>query len=258
MPALNAFSLEGQVVAVTGAGRGIGREIALDCARSGAKVSACSRNEEELKSLAAEIEGEGGICSTIAVDLGETAGIQRFIDHTVSTFGKISALVNNAGQNVLKPSIEYTEDEVDNLFNINLRAYYFGCIFAAREMIKQGEGGCIVNITSQAGVVGAPNRAPYSAAKAGVNHLCRTLGAEWAEYNIRVNAVAPTVTATPLGRKVMSEREDFAKEVTEKILLGHRPAEVSEISQPVVFLLSDAASMMTGQTLVVCGGWTIV
>ena len=166
-------------------------------------------------------------------------------------------MVNNAGTNILKDALDYTDDEVDLLIDFNLKAIYWSCVVTARKMIEEQHGGVIVNITSQAGVVGAPGRAPYSGAKAGVNNLTRTLAAEWAKHGIRVNALAPTVTLTPLGRQAMESRPSFAAEVKERILLG-RPAEVREISLPTVFLLSEAASMITGHTLVVDGGWTIV
>ncbi len=257
MPSLVDFALDGEVVAITGAGRGIGKAIALDVARSGGLVSACSRSSSELDALAEEISESGGTCATACVDVTSTSEMAHFVQHTVEAFGRITSFVNNAGDNVNKDALDYTEAEVDHLIGINLRSVYFGCTLAAREMIRQGDGGSIVNITSQAGLVGAPQRAPYSAAKAGVNNLTRTLAAEWAVHGIRVNAIAPTVTLTPLARKTMSERPDFAREVGERILLG-RPAEVREISEPVVFLLSKAASMITGHTLVVDGGWTIV
>ena len=125
-------------------------------------------------------------------------------------------------------------------------------------MIAQGEGGSIVNISSQAGVVGAPERGPYSGAKAGVNNLTRTLAAEWAVHQIRVNVVAPTVTRSPLAEQAMQDSQAFADAVKSKNLLRGDLAEPEEMSGPVVFLASDAASMITGHTLVVAGGWTMV
>ncbi|HEV7886549.1 MAG TPA: SDR family oxidoreductase [Acidimicrobiales bacterium] len=256
MAPLSDFDLSGRVVAVTGAGRGIGRAIALDVAHSGAAVAACSRTASELESLEAEIAGFGGQCKTVVSDLSTVDGVDAFVSFAAGAFGRVDALVNNAGVNLLKDALAYSEDEVDVLLNLNLKSVYFLCLAGARQMIAQGGGGSIVNITSQAGVVGAPGRAPYSAAKAGVNNLTRTLAAEWASHGIRVNAVAPTVTLTPLAEKAMADRPGFREEVAERILLG-RPAEVREMSVPTVFLLSDAASMITGHVLVVDGGWTI-
>jgi 2-deoxy-D-gluconate 3-dehydrogenase len=257
MGGLSEFGLEGRVIAVTGAGRGIGRAIALDVAAAGATVAVCSRTEGELVSLEEDIQQAGGKCVFRVVDLSERQGIESFIDFVVERCGSINGLVNNAGTNILKDALDYSDDEVDLLIDFNLKAVFWACVTAARRMIALGNGGSIVNITSQAGVVGAPGRAPYSGAKAGVNNLTRTLAAEWATYSIRVNALAPTVTLTPLAREAMAQRPAFAEEVKERILLG-RPAEVREMSLPTVFLLSDAASMITGHTLVVDGGWTIV
>jgi 2-deoxy-D-gluconate 3-dehydrogenase len=257
MAALSDFDISGRVVAVTGAGRGIGRAIALDVAKSGALVAACSRTQSELDTLAKEIADFGGRCATTVIDLSTVEGAQQFVDFTVETYGRIDGIVNNAGVNTLKDALDYTEEEFDVMLDLNLKSIYFLCTAAARQMIKQGDGGGIVNITSQAGVVGAPGRAPYSAFKAGANNLTRTLAAEWATHQIRVNAVAPTVTLTPLAEKAMNDRPGFREEVSARILLG-RPAEVREMSLPVVFLLSSAASMITGHILVVDGGWTIV
>jgi NAD(P)-dependent dehydrogenase (short-subunit alcohol dehydrogenase family) len=254
MTSLPCFSLTDRVILVTGAGRGIGRAIATDVAASGGFVVGCSRTAAELETLRHEI---GDNCRTVAVDLSTVDGIRRAIEFTVEAAGRLDGVVNNAGVNTLKDAIDYTEEEVDTIININYRSVYWSCVLAAQQMMRQGSGGAIVNITSQAGVVGGPGRAPYSGAKAGVNNLSRTLAAEWARSGIRVNVLAPTVTLTPLGRKAMAERPEFAAEVKERILLG-RPAEVHEISQPTVFLLSRAASMITGHILVVDGGWTIV
>lgn len=257
MSGLKEFGLDGKVIAVTGAGRGIGRAIALDVAASGATVAVCSRTDSELKTLAEEIRDLGGRCEITLGDVSGRAGIQGFVDFVSKTCGSMDGMVNNAGTNILKDALDYTDDEVDLLIDFNLKAIYWSNIVTARRMIEEQHGGAIVNITSQAGVVGAPGRAPYSGAKAGVNNLTRTLAAEWAKHGIRVNALAPTVTLTPLAKQAMESRPAFAAEVRERILLG-RPAEVREMSLPTVFLLSEAASMITGHTLVVDGGWTIV
>ena len=172
--------------------------------------------------------------------------------------GRVDVLVNNAGYNKLAPALAYDEALFDQIVDANLKSVFFCSQTAARLMITRDRGGSIVNISSQAGVVGAPERAPYSGAKAGVNNLTRTLAAEWAPHRIRVNAVAPTVTRTPLAEQAMRDSQAFAAAVKEKNLLRHDLAEPGEISAPVIFLASDAASMITGHTLVVDGGWTIV
>jgi 2-deoxy-D-gluconate 3-dehydrogenase len=257
MAPLEDFQLDGDVVIVTGAGKGIGHGIALDAAASGATVVGCSRTQSDLDLLAEEIRDGGGRCETVTTDLTTMEGIERLYDFAVETCGRVDGVVNNAGVNYLRDAIDYSEEEVDDIFALNLKAVYWSCVLAAKTMMKLETKGCIVNITSQAGVVGAPGRAPYSAAKAGVNHLSRSLAAEWAPNGIRVNAVAPTVTATPLGLRAMEQRPEFAAEVGRRIVLTGRAAEVTEITRSVIFLLSAAAGLITGQTLVVDGGWTL-
>ena len=188
---------------------------------------------------------------------GRAFDVEHVCDVAESEFGQLDAVVNNAGINRLRDALDYLADEVDEIIDINLRAVYWSCVVAAKRMIASGTAGSILNITSQASVIGAPGRAPYSAAKAGVNHLTRTLAAEWAIHRVRVNALAPTVTATPLGLRAMEERPAFAAEVASRIVLTNRPATVEEIALPAIFLLSDAAGLITGQTLVVDGGWTL-
>jgi gluconate 5-dehydrogenase len=255
---LSRFGLEDKVVIVTGAGRGIGRTIALDAVRSGARVAVGSRTVSELKSLAEEIAGMGGECFIHRLDVVDVASIQAFFDAVVGHYGSIDVLVNNAGYNKLGAALDYDEDLFDTIIDANLKNVFFCSQIAARQMIAQGGGGSIVNISSQAGVVGAPERAPYSGAKAGVNNLTRTLAAEWAPHQIRVNVVAPTVTRSPLAEQAMQDSQAFADAVKSKNLLRGGLAEPEEMSGPVVFLASDAASMITGHILVVDGGWTRV
>ena len=258
MAPLSRFGLENKVVIVTGAGRGIGRTIALDVARSGARVAIGSRTQSELENLADEIVGMGGECFAHRLDVVDITSIKAFFAAVVEHYGRLDILVNNAGYNKLGAALDYDEELFDTIIDANLKSVFFCSQIAARQMIAQGEGGSIVNISSQAGVVGAPERGPYSGAKAGVNNLTRTLAAEWAVHQIRVNVVAPTVTRSPLAEQAMQDSQAFADAVKSKNLLRGDLAEPEEMSGPVVFLASDAASMITGHTLVVDGGWTMV
>ena len=258
MAPLKSFDLDGRVVAVTGAGRGIGRTIALDAVRSGARVAVGSRTVSELESLKESIEAMGGECYAHFLDVTDVASIEAFFKGVDAHYEGLHVLVNNAGYNQLGKILDYDEELYDLIVDVNLKNVFFCSQAAARRMIARGIRGSIVNISSQAGVVGAPERGPYSGAKGGVNNLTRTAAAEWAEHGIRVNAVAPTVTRSPLAQRAMEESQAFADAVKTKNLLRGDLAEPEEISAPVIFLASDAASMVTGHVLVVDGGWTIV
>lgn len=258
MSALTRFGLDGKVVIVTGAGRGIGRVIALEAAASGARVAVGSRTTAELETLAAEIGNAGGECMFHTLDVADKASIDDFLAAVVAHYGRIDVLVNNAGYNKLGTILDTDEARYQQIVDANLKNVFFCSQGAARYMIEQGDGGAIVNITSQASVIGAPLRGIYSGAKAGVNNLSRTMAAEWAEHGIRVNVVAPTVTRSPMAEQAMKDSPEFAESVQRCNLLRRGLAEPEEISAPVIFLASDAASMITGQVLVVDGGWTMV
>jgi NAD(P)-dependent dehydrogenase (short-subunit alcohol dehydrogenase family) len=203
MPSLARFALDNQVVVVTGAGRGIGRVIATEAVESGEKIAVGSLTTTELANLAAEVTASGGECWYSALDVEDVASSQSFMDAVIAHYGRIDVLINNAGYNKFAKILDNDEKTYDKIINANLKNVFFCSQIAARQMIKQGDGGSIVNISSQAGVVGAPERGPYSGAKAGVNNLTRTMAAEWAEFGIRVNAVAPTVTRSPLAEQVL-------------------------------------------------------
>ena len=258
MGTLDSFTLQDKVVVVTGAGRGIGRVIAVDAFKSGARLAIGSRTTGELETLKDEIEGAGGECMMGSLDVTQVNSIRQFLDGVIEHYGRIDVLINNAGYNKLAKIIDYDEELYDLIVDANLKNVFFCSQMAAKQMIAQGDGGAIVNISSQAGVVGAPERGPYSGAKGGVNNMTRTMAAEWAEHGIRVNVVAPTVTRSPMAEQAMSDSQAFSDAVKTKNLLRGDLAEPEEISAPVIFLASQAASMITGHTLVVDGGWTIV
>tara|TARA_B100000902_G_scaffold378138_1_gene411091 strand:- start:362 stop:1138 length:777 start_codon:yes stop_codon:yes gene_type:complete len=258
MATLDCFSLKDKIVIVTGAGRGIGRTIAKDAVKSGAKVALGSRTTVELKTLSDEIDSVGGECFYHELDVTDVSSIETFVNAVLKRFGRIDVLVNNAGFNKLGKIIDYDEAMFDLIIDANLKNVFFCSQQVAKSMISSGKGGVIINISSQAGVVGAPERGPYSGAKGGVNNMTRTMAAEWAEYGIRVNVVAPTVTRSPLAEQAMQDSKAFSDAVKEKNLLRRDLAEPEEISAPVIFLASPAASMITGHTLVVDGGWTII
>ncbi|TWU42377.1 SDR family NAD(P)-dependent oxidoreductase [Novipirellula artificiosorum] len=219
MSSLPSFSLQDKVVVVTGAGRGIGRTIAWDAHKSGARIAVGSRTTAELESLADEIEQAGGQCFAHVLDVTDIASIHTFMAAVVKQYGRLDVLINNAGYNKQQKILDYDEQQYDLIVDSNLKSVFFCSQVVARQMMAQGDGGSIVNISSQAGVVGAPDRGPYSGAKGGVNNLTRTMAAEWAEHGIRVNAVAPTVTRTPMAEQAMKENPAFFDAVRTKNLL---------------------------------------
>lgn len=255
MPDLSLFSLEGKVMIVTGAGRGIGKSIALTSARAGADLVIGSRTMSELEEVARTVRDIGRRCECFPVDVSNVASIRKFVAQTLTVVDGIDILVNNAGYNKIKPALEVTEEEYDYIVDVNLKNVFFFSQAVAQHMIERGKGGRIINISSQVGVVGGPLRAVYSGAKAGVCNLTRSLAAEWAPHNITVNAVAPTMTRTPLAEQAM-QNEGFRVQV-KKILMG-RLAEPDEIAGAVIYLAAPAGAMVTGHTLVVDGGYTIV
>jgi 2-deoxy-D-gluconate 3-dehydrogenase len=246
MAAPLTFDLTGKVVAITGAGRGIGKAIAEACAYAGADLALGSRTVAESSAVAEACRVGGRRAEAWALDVGQVASIRAFVEQVLATYGRIDVLVNNAGTNIVKSALLYSEAEYDMIIDTNLKGVFFMSTAVAESMIT---------ITSQAGVVGGALRSVYGAAKAGAGHLARVLGAEWAPHQITVNAIAPTFTRTPLLEQAL-KNPDFARNI-EKIPMG-RIAEPEEIAAAVVFLASPAARMITGQILGVDGGFTAV
>ncbi len=250
-----SFELTDKVIVVTGAGRGIGKAIAEACAHYGADLALGSRTVEESAAVAQTCRRDGRRAEAWPLDVSRVDSIRTFVDQVLATYGRIDVLVNNAGTNVPKPALQYTEEEFDHITAVNLKGVFFMSTAVAQSMIDRGIPGSIITITSQAGVVGGPLRSVYGAAKSGAGHLARTLAAEWAPHKITVNAVAPTFTRTPLLEAAL-QNPDFVRNL-EKVPMG-RTAEPEEIAAAVVYLASGAARMVTGQVLCVDGGFTAV
>ena len=251
-----SFDLKGKTAVITGGSSGIGRAAAIQMAACGANVVIASIPQSQCDQVVREIEAAGGRAIGIETDVSDAAQIDRMIEKTVETFGSIDIMVANAanGGKVL-PVLEEPEDEFTKVVDINRKGTWLTDKAAAKQMIKQGRGGRIINTCSIAYIEGRGCHGSYGASKAGVSILTRTMAAEWAEHGINVNAVAPGLTATPITAGLREDKEALA-ECLKKIPLG-RMAEPSEIAAVMTFLASDLASFITGTTVIADGGATV-
>jgi NAD(P)-dependent dehydrogenase (short-subunit alcohol dehydrogenase family) len=248
------FSLEGRTALVTGAGRGLGRAIALELARAGADVAVGLRDSASGADLTAEISEFGVRAMAVQLDVTDLDGGRRAIDEAVDRFGGLDILVNNAGGGIGGPAMTVTEADFASVWALNVNSTFFLSQHAAVHMKSAGFG-AIVNVASQAGLVALPGESSYCISKAAVIHLTRCLAVEWGEYGIRVNAVAPTFIETDGTSDALSD-EAFRADTIERIAALHRIGVPREVSGAVAFLASPAAALITGQTLAIDGGWT--
>ncbi|HEU4976275.1 MAG TPA: SDR family oxidoreductase [Baekduia sp.] len=249
------FRLDGQVALVTGAARGLGRAIALALAHAGADVALGLRDPAAGGDLAQEIEALGRRALALPMDVTDLEQVRAAVDAAADRLGRLDLLVNNAGIAPGNPAEEVAEADFDATIAVNLKGTFFTSQAAGRRMIRQGTGGRIVTIGSQAGAVALPGESVYCMTKAGLAHLTRCLAIEWGRHGINVNAVAPTFVRTPGTEEALSDPA-FRADVVERIAALHRIGEPVEVAGAVVFLASPAASLITGETLLVDGGWT--
>jgi NAD(P)-dependent dehydrogenase (short-subunit alcohol dehydrogenase family) len=248
------FALTGQVALVTGAARGLGRAISLALAHAGADVALGLREAGTADALVAEIESMGRRVTAVPMDVRDLAQVGPAVDAVVDQYGRLDILVNNAGLGPSNLAEDVTEADFDLTMDVNVKGLFFASQAAGRVMIRQGYGR-IVNLSSQAGFVALPTEAIYCASKAAVAHLTKCLAVEWGQYGITVNAVAPTFIRTDGTRAALAE-PGFEDEVRERIAALHRIGEPMDVAGGVVFLVSPAASLITGTTLLIDGGWT--
>ncbi|MDQ2711806.1 MAG: glucose 1-dehydrogenase [Acidobacteriota bacterium] len=254
MPDFPRFDLTGQIALVTGAARGLGRAISLALANAGAKVALGLRDATAHGNLTAEIEALGSEPLPLQMDIASLDQINRAVENTVAHFGRIDILVNNTGIAPVNLAENVREDDFDRTLAINLKGTFFAAQAAGRAMIRQNSG-CIINMSSQAGFAALPGESVYCMTKAGLAHLTKCLAVEWGKYNIRVNAVAPTFIHTPGTAPALADPE-FRADVVERIAALHRVGEPMEVAGAVVFLASPAASLISGHTMLIDGGWT--
>jgi NAD(P)-dependent dehydrogenase (short-subunit alcohol dehydrogenase family) len=246
------FRLNGRVALVTGSAQGLGRDIAVTLARAGASLVLADM--AVAVETAKQVEAAGSRCISLQVDISDEKAVDGLVQQAIQKYGRIDVLVNNAGISQLKfiPTEESSVEEWDRVIAVNLRGTFLCCKLTGKEMIKGG-GGSIVNIASTAGITGVQRAPAYSASKAGVILLTKSLALEWARYNIRVNAIAPHYLETALSEGLRASEKAYTGLVKQIPL--RRFGKTSEIVGAVLFLASSASSYTTGSVVVADGGY---
>ena len=252
--AFPSFDLTGQVALVTGAARGLGSAISLALAHAGADVALGLRDVNACGDLPDQIGAMGRRALPLQMDVRRLDQIFQSVDNTVTKLGRLDILVNNAGLAPDNLAENVREEDFDLTLAVNLKGTFFASQAAGRVMIRQ-KSGRIINLSSQAGFVALPTESVYCMTKAAISHLTKCLAIEWGKYNITVNAVAPTFIRTPGTEGALADPA-FRADVIERIAALHRIGEPMDVAGVVVFLASSAASLITGETILIDGGWT--
>lgn len=247
------FSLTNQVALVTGASQGIGFGLSKALAAAGAKVAVAARSMADLEKLTEEIRAEGGTAQAFALDVRDIGQIRECMPLVEATLGRLDILVNNAGLGANHAAVDVTEANWDEMMAVNLKGLFFSCQTAGRIMLKQRHGR-IINMSSQASVVGIRDHAVYCASKGAVNQLTRVLALEWSSSGVTVNAVAPTFIYTP-GTAERLDNPAYREGVLSRLPIG-RVGTITDVAAAVIYLASSAAALVTGTVLMVDGGWT--
>ena len=239
-----------KLATITGASRGIGRACALALAADGFDIALIGRNADTLEAVALEVTALGREAHVLVCDAGDLETLRSLLEG----LPRIDALVNNVGTNIPEPFLEVTLDHFEQIFDLNVKTAFFATQVAVKKMLTRGEGGVIVNISSQMGHVGAANRSVYCASKHALEGFTKALAVELAPQRIRVVSVAPTFIETDLTRPFL-EQPEFQQSVIASIPLGHTGTP-EDVAHAVAFLASSKASLITGTSLLVDGGWT--
>ncbi len=254
MTGFPSFDLSGKVALVTGAARGLGNAISQALAHAGADVALGLRDKSTGGEVAGAIEKMGRRVLPLKMDIAHRDKISAAVKETVARFGRLDILVNNAGLGPENPAEVVREEDFDLTLAVNLKGTFFASQAAGKVMIAQ-KFGRIVNLGSQAGAVALPGESIYCMTKAAIHHLTKCLAVEWGQHNVTVNAVAPTFIRTPGTEPALADPK-FRADVMERIAALHRIGEPMDVAGAVVFLASPAASLITGETILIDGGWT--
>jgi NAD(P)-dependent dehydrogenase (short-subunit alcohol dehydrogenase family) len=251
----NRFSLKGKTALVTGATKGIGLETCKVLADAGADIAAVGRDAQGLREVEAAVKAAGRKCAAISADMASFDGPAKAASEALKAFGAIDILVNNAGIALIDPLLKASSADWDMTMAVNLRAPFLLARELVPAMIKKGHGK-VINISSQAGVVGLDSHGTYAASKGGLNMLTKVMTVEWAKHNIQCNAVCPTVILTPMGEQVWGDpaKGDPMKAKIPAARFG-KPIEVADL---ILFLASSASDLINGQELLIDGGYTAV
>ena len=247
------YNFKGKTAVVTGASRGIGHDLVLALAAAGAHVIPAARRLEDLRELVEELESAGRPVTPARFDVADAAGTRLAVDMLVARLGRIDVLVNNAGLGFNHDALDVSEADWDEMMTVNLRGLFFTCQAVGRHMVERGYGR-IVNMSSQASLVGIRRHAVYAASKGGVNLLTKVLALEWAPHGVTVNAVAPTFIRTP-GTAERLDDPAFLADVLARIPVG-RVGTTADVAAAVIYLASRDSGLVTGAILPVDGGWT--
>jgi NAD(P)-dependent dehydrogenase (short-subunit alcohol dehydrogenase family) len=253
--------LKDKVSIVTGASSGIGRAIAQAFAGEGAKIVVADVKKEPNEGgpdTASLINQNGGDAVFFQTDVVRTDSVEALIKATVSTYGRLDVMVNNAGINIIKRAIDMTEEEFDRIMAVNVKGVFLGATHAIRQMIKQGEGGSVVNTASNFGLVGCPQMSTYCATKGAVIQLTKVMAIEYGTYGIRVNALCPGATKTTINEEIRKDKGimDEWRRMTPLVRPdGEFLGEPQDQANGAIFLASDESRYMTGACLIIDGGW---
>lgn len=247
--------LQGKVTMITGAGRGLGKALALRFAREGACVVAAGRSYDLLEAVCGEIGQAGGAGCPVPMDVKDPGSVERAVRETVDRCGRVDVLINNSGISMVGPTEGLSYESWNDAIATNLTGVFLCSQAVARHMIERGGQGCIINISSTFGKTPVPHRAAYCASKAGVDMLTKVMAIEWAGKNIRVNAIAPGYLNTEFIQALEKQGKLDTRSLKRRIPQG-RIGSADEITGLAVYMAGDEATYMTGSVVYVDGGWT--